>query len=244
LSDSTTRFGVRAGDYALYRPSYPREAIAAVLEGFTAPDVADAGAGTGISSVLLADAGAHVFAVEPNANMRASIPSRGDITVIDGTAEATRLPDNSVDIVAAFQAYHWFDPERVLAEAVRIGRMCVRYAAVWNERDEEHGFTGAYSAIIRPYMLEDTETRRRNTTIDNDLRKHGWSDVRVREFRHTVTMDWEALIGRTRSVSYLPRDGPAYEAMAAELRSLYDRAGEFGGACFVLVTSVHLGERQ
>jgi hypothetical protein len=31
--------------------------------------------------------------------------------------------------------------------------------------------------------------------------------------------------------------------MAAELRALYDRAGEFGGARFVLLTSVHLGER-
>ncbi len=244
MSDSTTRFGVRAGDYALYRPSYPREAVAAVLDGFTAPDVADVGAGTGISSVLLADAGAHVFAVEPNANMRASIPSRADIDVVDGTAEATRLPDHSVDIVTAFQAYHWFDPGRVLNEAARIGRMRVRFAAVWNERDEADPFTGSYGAIIRPYMLDDTETHRRNTTVDDDLRTHGWSDVRVLQFRHDVAVDWEALIGRTRSTSYLPREGPAYEAMTAELRALYDRAGEFGGARFALVTSVHLGERQ
>jgi SAM-dependent methyltransferase len=244
MSDSTTRFGVRAGDYALYRPSYPRDAVAAVLDGFTAPDVADVGAGTGISSVLLADAGAYVFAVEPNANMRASIVSRQDIVVVDGTAEATKLPDNSVDIVTAFQAYHWFDPGRVLAEAVRIGRKRVRFAAVWNERDEQDPFTAAYTAITRPYMLDDTETRRRNTTVDADLREHGWSDVRVLEFRHAVTVDWEAFIGRARSSSYLPREGPAYEAMAAELRALYDRAGEFGGARFAMVTGVHLGERQ
>ncbi|HEX8806116.1 MAG TPA: class I SAM-dependent methyltransferase [Candidatus Aquilonibacter sp.] len=244
MSDSTTRFGVRAGDYALYRPSYPREAVAAVLQGFSAPDVADVGAGTGISSVLLAEAGAHVFAVEPNANMRASIVSRADIVVVDGTAEATKLPDHSVDIVAAFQAYHWFDANRVLNEAVRIGRMRVRYAAVWNERDEVDAFTGAYSEIIRRYVLDDTEMRRQNTTVDSDLRAHGWSDVRVLEFRHAVAADWEALLGRARSSSYLPREGPAYEAMAAELRALYDRAGEFGGARFALVTRVHLGERQ
>jgi SAM-dependent methyltransferase len=244
MSDSTTRFGVRAGDYALYRPSYPREAVAAVLDGFSAPDVADVGAGTGISSIALANAGAHVFAVEPNANMRGSIPSRQDITVIDGTAEATRLADDSVDIVTAFQAYHWFEPARVLAEAVRIGRARVRFAAVWNERDEQDSFTAAYSSIIGSYMLDDTETHRRKTTIDTDLREHGWSDVRVLQFRHAVPVDWEALIGRTRSTSYLPREGPAYEAMAEQLRALYDRAGEFGGARFALVTSVHLGERQ
>lgn len=244
MSDSTARFDARAGDYALYRPSYPRDAIAAVLDGFRAPEVADTGAGTGISSIALADAGAHVFAIEPNANMRGSIPMRADIEVIDGTAEVTSLPDHSVDIITAFQAYHWFTPDRVFRESQRVGRARVRYAAVWNERDEKDAFVREYSAIVRPYMTDDTEARRRKTTIDGDLRRHGWSDVRVLEFRHAVPVDWEALIGRTRSTSYLPREGPAYEAMAAELRALYDRADAFGGARFTLVTSVHLGERQ
>ncbi|HTZ54927.1 MAG TPA: class I SAM-dependent methyltransferase [Candidatus Acidoferrum sp.] len=244
MNDSTTRFGARAGDYALYRPSYPRDAIAAVLDGFPTPDVADVGAGTGISSIALANAGAYVFAVEPNANMRGSIPVRADIAVVDGTAEATSLPAHSVDIVAAFQAYHWFTPDRVLAEAARIGRARVRFAAVWNERDEKDPFVREYSAIIQRYITDDTEARRRNTTVDDDLRAQGWQHVRLLEFRHVVPVDWEALIGRTRSTSYLPREGPAYDAMAVELRALFDRASEFGGARFALVTSVHLGERQ
>ena len=242
--DSTTRFSKRAEDYARYRPSYPTQAIAAILDGFTKPRVADLGAGTGISSVLLADAGAHVFAVEPNAAMRSSIPSRPDIVVVDGTAEATTLPDHSVDVVTAFQAYHWFNPDLVLAEAERIGRRDVRFAAVWNERDETDAFMLAYSDIIRRYMADDTETARRASAVDNDLRRHGWSNVRVLEFRHEKPVDWEGLIGRTRSASYLPREGPAYESMAAELRALYDRAGELGGVRFVLQTSVHLAERQ
>ncbi|MGA7569388.1 MAG: class I SAM-dependent methyltransferase [Candidatus Aquilonibacter sp.] len=242
--DSTTRFSKRAEDYARYRPSYPTQAIAAILEGFTKPRVADLGAGTGISSVLLADAGAHVFAVEPNAAMCSSIPSRPDIVVVEGTAEATTLPDDSVDVVTAFQAYHWFNPDLVLAEAERIGRRDVRFAAVWNERDETDAFMLAYSDIIRRYMADDTETARRASAVDNDLRRHGWSNVRVLEFRHEKPVDWEGLIGRTRSASYLPREGPAYESMAAELRALYDRAGELGGVRFVLQTSVHLAERQ
>jgi SAM-dependent methyltransferase len=232
--DSTTRFSKRAEDYARYRPSYPPDAAAAILDGFTKPRVADLGAGTGISSVLLASAGARVYAIEPNAAMRAAIPLRPDIELIDGTAESTHLPDRSVDVVAAFQAYHWFEPDLVLAEAERIGRRRVRFAAVWNERDETD-----------PFMLaDDTESRRRATTVDSDLRERGWSNVRVLDFRHAMPVDWDGLIGRTRSASYLPREGPAYEKMAAELRALYDCAGDLGGARFVLTTAVHLGERQ
>jgi SAM-dependent methyltransferase len=244
VSDSTLRFGNRVADYARYRPSYPAEAIEAVLAGFVSPQVADLGAGTGISARLLAAAGAQVYAVEPNPSMRSAIPSSAQIVVVDGTAESTNLPSHSVDVIAAFQAYHWFEASRVFAEAERIRRPRARFAAIWNERDESDGFVAAYSAIIRPYMADDTESRRRDSTISRDLRDHGWSDVRTLQFRHQHDLNWEQLIGRTRSASYLPREGPEYESMAAQLRELYERAADYGGARFVLVTNVHLGERQ
>ncbi len=244
MTDSTLRFGNRAEDYARYRPSYPSEAIEAVLAGFVRPSVADLGAGTGISATLLAAAGAQVYAVEPNASMRSAIPSNPQIVVVDGTAESTNLPDHSVDVIAAFQAYHWFEPSRVFAEADRIRRPRARFGAIWNERSEGDAFVAAYSAIIRPYMGDDTESRRRGSTILRDLHEHGWSDVRTLQFRHEHDLDWEQLIGRTRSASYLPREGPEYESMAAQLRELYERAADYGGARFVLVTNVYLGERQ
>ena len=54
------RFSDRAEVYAKYRSSYPPEAIDRILEGVGAPNeliAADIGAGTGISSRLLADRG-------------------------------------------------------------------------------------------------------------------------------------------------------------------------------------------
>jgi SAM-dependent methyltransferase len=41
---------------------------------------------------------------------------------VDGTAENTNLPDNSVDFVVAAQAFHWFDREKTRAELKRILR--------------------------------------------------------------------------------------------------------------------------
>lgn len=244
MTDSTTRFSTRAGDYAKFRPSYPAEAVAAVLEGFDRPEVADLGAGTGISARLLVDAGTFVYAVEPNANMRASLPVDDRIVAVGGTAEATHLEPLSVDIVTAFQAYHWFDPVRVFAEADRIARKRARFAAVWNERDERDPFTYEYSEAIRPFMTDDTEARRRGVTIDDDLERFGWGPVRVLEFTQVQSMSWEALIGRARSASYLPQEGPRYEDMAAQLHRLFDRAAVGGEVRMALVTTVHLGERQ
>jgi SAM-dependent methyltransferase len=244
VNDSTTRFSTRAGDYARFRPSYPPEAIAAVLDGFDRPEVADLGAGTGISSRLLADAGAFVYAIEPNADMRAALPVDERIVAVGGTAEATHLEPLSVDIIAAFQAYHWFDPPRLFAEVDRIARRRARFVAVWNERDDSDAFTRAYSNAIQPFMSDDTETRRRASTIDADLSRFGWGPARVLLFIQHHPMTWEALIGRTRSASYLPRDGPRYDEMEAILRALFDDAARDGHVRMALTTSVHLGERQ
>jgi SAM-dependent methyltransferase len=243
VTDSTLRFGDRVEDYARYRPAYPREAIVAVLGGSPAPRVADLGAGTGISAVLLADAGAEVFAVEPNAGMRRAIPQRERVHPVNGTAESTGLPEASVDLITAFQAYHWFDPARVFAEADRIARRPARFAAVWNERDERDPFTRRYGEIIRPYMLDDTEHRRQNTGVAEHIERFGWGPPRLLEFRHDVPMTLDAYLGRARSSSYLPNEGDAYEALAEELRAHFASAQHDGVVRFAYVTAVHLGER-
>jgi SAM-dependent methyltransferase len=74
MSDSTTRFSDRVEDYVKYRPHYPREILPYLHEKYSfgsSWDVADIGSGTGISTELFLNNGNRVFAVEPNAEMRA-----------------------------------------------------------------------------------------------------------------------------------------------------------------------------
>lgn len=137
MTDPTARFSNRARAYARARPSYPEETLAIlrahhglVVSPAAGPSVvADVGAGTGIFTRLLLDAGARVFAVEPNADMRAEAeralfgPSyAGRFTSVDGRAEATTLEPASVDLVVAAQAFHWFDVEAARLEHARILR--------------------------------------------------------------------------------------------------------------------------
>ena len=108
----TERFADRATDYVAGRPSYPAAALDALFDGLGDPgDVlaADLGAGTGISSRLLAEYGAQVLAVEPNAAMREAAEPHPRVEWIAGTAEWTGLGEASIDLVTAFQAFHWFD---------------------------------------------------------------------------------------------------------------------------------------
>jgi ubiquinone/menaquinone biosynthesis C-methylase UbiE len=60
--------------------------------------VVDIGAGTGVFSTAFSDwFGANVLAVEPSAAMRAQIPHRPGIQVLEGDASFLPLPDGSAD---------------------------------------------------------------------------------------------------------------------------------------------------
>src|ERR1043165_6742706 len=143
-----TRFDDRARNYADYRPSYPSAAIDAILSGLppaTALKIADIGAGTGISARLFGDRGASVRAIEPNAEMRRAAAPHPRVTFLEATADKTFLPDASVNLVTAFQAFHWFEPNTTLAEFHRILRPGGRVALAWNERDARDPFTAGGS---------------------------------------------------------------------------------------------------
>jgi ubiquinone/menaquinone biosynthesis C-methylase UbiE len=75
-----------------------REAIRRHLNPSPGMTVADIGAGTGQFAAAFSDwFGLTVVAVEPSASMRAHIPRRPGIRVVEGRASALPLPDGSAD---------------------------------------------------------------------------------------------------------------------------------------------------
>ena len=109
-------FGAAADLYDRIRPRYPREALDWAIPEKS--DICDLGAGTGILTRQLADLGHRVIAVEPDDKMRAKIA--GDAR--KGSATDIPLPDDSVDVVTAGQAYHWFYGEPAHTEIARVLR--------------------------------------------------------------------------------------------------------------------------
>lgn len=250
---STERFSDRVADYVRYRPDYP----AAVLEwlheehGVTSDwQVADVGAGTGISSKLFLDAGHAVTAVEPNAAMRdaavAWLGDRSSFTAVDGRADATGLAEASVDLVTVAQAFHWFDPESTRREFARILRPGRLAAIFWNSRRlTGTPFLEGYESLLQRYGTDYVSVAERYAD-DDGMRSwfgSGWRGTA--RFDHKQQLDFDALRGRLMSSSYAPKPGhPRHEPMLAALRDLFGRCQRDGRISFDYDTRIIVGTLQ
>ncbi|HZX68931.1 MAG TPA: class I SAM-dependent methyltransferase [Candidatus Elarobacter sp.] len=234
---AAARFAGRALDYDRYRPRYAGAAINAILDGFSAPVVADVGSGTGIASRALRDAGARVIAVEPNAEMRALIVAGPGLDVRAGSAERTGLDDAAVDIVTVFQAFHWFDARRALDEFARIlkpgGRLAIVYpgpllddmpSAAWQDLVSRHG----EAALVQSLTTVPSMTR-----IQEDAR---FRDFRRLVFETDQKLDRVGLQGRVRGLSHVPLGGPECDAALANADRLF--------ACFAVDGTITIKYRN
>lgn len=247
-TDPTQRFTDRVADYVRYRPGYP-DALLRVLQesaGLAARSVAaDLGSGTGISTELLLRAGGTVFAVEPNDAMRAAaeerLGGRPGFRSVAGTAEATTLPDASVDLVAAGQAFHWFRPEPARAEMLRILRPAGGVALFWNRRRDETPFGAGYESVLRRHGVDYAQVDHRN--VDDDVISRflapGWERL---SFENAQELDLESLTGRMMSASYAPPVGhPWREPAVAALAALFAQHQSAGKVRVEYETVLYLG---
>jgi SAM-dependent methyltransferase len=239
------RFSDRVEDYVKYRPSYPTDAIASILSSLETanPVVADVGAGTGISSRLLAESySIQVIAIEPNADMRQAAAPHPLVEFRNGTAEATNLADNEVDLVTCFQSFHWFNPLLVLPEFHRILKPLGRLAIVWNTRDRNDSFTAEYSSIVRK-ASNNHPGERRSDAIQPFLESPLFVNRCQSIFPYRQKLDLLGLIGRAMSTSYIPKEGEVYQQLMSDLQQLFEEyCDENGAVSLVYQTEVYLAE--
>lgn len=233
---SAARFSGRVENYARARPGYPREAIDclfAACELRAGSVVADVGFGTGLLTRALLERGCIVYGVEPNSDMRTrgadALADFAQFTCVEGSAEATTLPDASVDLVAAAQAFHWFDPERAREEFARILVPGGWVAILWNyRRREASAFMAAYEALLHRYCPEYPgllDPARHRARVAAFFGQAGFEQAR---YEHAQSHDYAELEAKHLSQSYVPLSGPAYGPMMDELRALFE-AHQTGG---------------
>lgn len=247
---STERFSDRVADYVRYRPDYPTALVDWLRRehGVDASwDVADVGAGTGISAKLSLDAGHRVTAVEPNAAMRAAaeqwLGSHPNFRAVDGRADATGLTDASVALIVVAQAFHWFDEAATRREFARILRPGGLAAIVWNTRHlGGTPFLEGYEALLQRYGTDYTSVAERYA---DEPRMRAWFGNGFRgtaRFDHGQRLDFDELKGRLMSSSYAPAPGhPQHTPMLDALRTLFDATAVDGRIDFTYDTRVYVG---
>jgi ubiquinone/menaquinone biosynthesis C-methylase UbiE len=251
VKDATRRFSSRVDNYVRYRPGYPAEIIELLKkECALAPDsvIADIAFGTGIFTRILVENGNRVFGVEPNDEMRRAgerfLESYSRFTSVAGKAEATTLPDHSVDFVTAAQAAHWFDREKARREFIRILKPNGWTVLLWNDRRmDSTEFPREYEQLLRSYGTDYEEVRQRGMSLA--IEGFFTQSFQMRELEYTQTFDYAGLEGRLLSSSYIPhKNHPQYDAMLRELHRIFDRHQANGRVSFDYDTRIYYGQLE
>lgn len=264
-----TIYSDRGEDYAKYRPSYPTAAIDIILEELGDPSqltAADVGAGTGIASRLLAERGVRVTAIEPSDSMRHAAEPHPLVKFSDATAEQTKLPEVSVDLVISCQAFHWFRPIPTLSEFARILKPSGRLALVWNDRAADDEFFAEFERLVKASLISPPTGKPRRNLLRRILirllsliKSHSMAEVRgtlrllsssphftrVRHYKFTYIqeLDLTGTIGHGLSKAFTPQEGPAHQQFISDLKELHARwADERGFVSFVYCTNVYLAD--
>ena len=231
MADSTQRFSDRVEAYVKYRPDYPVELVQTLLQkaslGANAV-VADVGSGTGILTRLLLEQRLNVIGIEPNAKMRAAaellLSDYPCFTSVDAPAERTGLADDSIDLITAAQAFHWFNNTETKTEFQRILKPDGRLALIWNKRNINQPFQQAYDAILRTYVPEYGVVNHMNLTETDIGSFFADGHMEVLRFDNSQQLTFAALLGRLKSSSYCPAENsPQYPSLVAELAAPFEQ---------------------
>jgi SAM-dependent methyltransferase len=249
--DSTLRFSDRVAEYVKYRPSYPAGVIAVLQQecGLNPLSVvADIGSGTGILTHLLLPHVAVVYGVEPNQPMRAAAENMlgacSNFKSTASTAEDTGLASDSIDLITAGQAFHWFQREQARQEFFRILKPGGWVVLIWNEHHfDKTPFQVKYEAILQQYAIDYEMVKHRNVSPEAIREFFQPLPCHVQTFPNIQYVDFEGLKGRLLSASYAPKQGhPNYALMIAELKATFDAYQVQGLIDFSYTTQMYYGQ--
>lgn len=243
---ATTAARERAVLYEASRPPYS-PTIVDWLSGQAlggAAVVADIGCGTGLSTRILKPLAQRLIGVEPDAGMRAVATQRMacDAEIMAGSAEATQLPDASVDLLAAASCFEWFDPGLAATEFHRVLKPDGQVVLMWNHRLIIDEVTASWDRLWLRHMgprlgpaPQDIEGILVPAFLEPDTRSfdhvdlHRYDRARLRAFAF--------------SSGYAPRplQRRRRQALLAAIDAFLDRHGQAGAVELAFSTVAFLG---
>jgi SAM-dependent methyltransferase len=250
MSDSTKRLSSRVENYVKYRPGYPAPVIDLLrreCDLSPASQVADIGSGTGILTEMLLKSDGQIFAVEPNQEMRMAaerlLSANSNFHSVNGTAEATTLRPQSMDVIVAAQAFHWFDRARTRPEFTRILKPGGRVVLIWNDRrTDSTPFLQAYEKLLQEFSLDYRAVDHKQIDAATIGAFFAPNVFKSASFENRQVFDFEGLKGRLLSSSYAPELGhPKHEPMLRELSTIFEQHARQNQIVFEYDTLMYYG---
>lgn len=252
-NNATTRFSNRVQYYVKYRPTYPPgiiEFLGQTIGLTTQSVIADIGSGTGLLSELFLKHGNLVYGVEPNLEMRQAgevlLKDYPNFYSINGSAELTTLSAETIDVIVAGQAFHWFDVAQCRQEFQRILKPGAWIALIWNERQTDSTpFLQAFEAFLHRFSTDYQHVNHKNVDADVLRAFFGGDHYQLQTFPNTQVFDYAGLEGRVLSSSYIPLDDdPNYEVMLTTLKQLFTDYQAKETVSFLYDTRVFYGQLE
>ncbi|NVK21233.1 MAG: class I SAM-dependent methyltransferase [Kangiellaceae bacterium] len=121
LSTHHNFFSANSSGYRQFRPDYPNELFQYLAMLSDGHDKAwDVATGTGQAAKGLAVHFEKVFASDISEGQLKQAEQKNNIQYFVGSAEQTKIPDASIDIISVAQALHWFDTEPFFQQVDRV----------------------------------------------------------------------------------------------------------------------------
>jgi SAM-dependent methyltransferase len=243
---SAQLFAGKAGEYARYRADYPESVVDAAFESVElgrTDVVADLGSGTGMLSRWLLERGTRVFGVEPDPGMRGVAKQSlaqfgGSFASIAGTAEQTSLPDASVSLVTAGNAFHYFEARSARVEVERILQPGGRVLLIAHDTvAKPNPFMCAYLDFVTSIAPHDAwafhEPARMSASLNTFFGSDGFHSRDLGDVAFCLTRD--GLLGRFLSTSVAPSaEDPRRPQVVARLFDLFESFQQQGTVSFQL----------
>lgn len=250
MYNSTQRFSDRVDNYIKFRPAYPLQILGYLKNEIKFDEsfiVADIGSGTGISCRPFLENGNHVIGLEPNKEMREaaerSFSGFANFQSLNATSEQTTIPEKSVDLIVAAQAFHWFDKEKSKNEFKRILKDNGWVLLIWNDRKTDSTiFLKEYEALLQKFGTDYRDVNHKN--IDKKVLDlfFGKENYIEKVFENKQLFNFEGLKGRLMSSSYAPSEShPKYLDMIKNLEDIFERYNKDGLVEFEYDTRLFLG---
>jgi SAM-dependent methyltransferase len=153
------------------------------------------------------------------------------VAAVAGVAEATGLPDGSVDAVVAAQAWHWFDGPAALTEIERITGPCGRLGLVWNTLDVSVPWVAEYSRIYQAWRTDELPVHTDGSWRATFEGRDGWKPLNAAYVANPYVTDREGVLGQALTSSRISTLADAErKEIRRELLTVLDRHPETRGS--------------